>query len=173
MHKSFLITEEEKSRILGLHQVATSTQYLKENEEDWISQSEDIEGESDFSQMETLKSNEDFQDLVTFFIENPEAAREIESAMSVNVNEDYKYYDYSDSRGKKEITKNEYLKRKLMTYGIWGTLMAILGAGLGTMTGGTEVLEAALLMAGMGAPIGAELSASSGREKVDDEDSEM
>ena len=32
MNKSFIITEEERSRILGLHQYATSRQYLKENE---------------------------------------------------------------------------------------------------------------------------------------------
>jgi hypothetical protein len=173
MKNKFIIAESERSRILNMHKEATRRNYIIENEEEWVDLSQDIEGESDFSQMETLKNNEDFQDLVTFFRENPEVASEIERAMNVNVNEDYKYYDYSDSRGKQEITKNEYLKRKLMNYGIWGTLMAILGAGLGTMTGGNEVLEAALLMAGMGAPIGAELSASSGREKVDDEDSEM
>ena len=31
MNKSFIITESERSRILGLHQEATSRQYLKEN----------------------------------------------------------------------------------------------------------------------------------------------
>ena len=36
MHKSFLITEEEKNRILGMHNNATSKQYLKENEEETI-----------------------------------------------------------------------------------------------------------------------------------------
>ncbi len=65
MHKSFLITEEEKSRILGLHQVATSTQYLKENEEDWISQSEDMSTDTDFSKMDLETAKEELDDTLT------------------------------------------------------------------------------------------------------------
>jgi hypothetical protein len=142
---------------------------IKENEEDWIDQANDMDFESDFSKMEKLESNDDFQDLVTFFQENPDIAQEIKNAMEMNVTEAYKYYDYSDSRGKKEITRNEYLKRKLINYGIFGTLGAIVGYMMGTMAG-DEVLQAALLMAGLGGTVGAELSASSGRERVKDDE---
>jgi hypothetical protein len=143
---------------------------IRENEEEWIDQAKDIEGDSDFSKMEKLESNEDFLELVSFFEENPEIAQEIKRAMEGTVTERYKYYDYGDSRGKKEITRNEYLKRKLINYGIFGTLGAIVGYTMGTMSG-DAVLQAALLMAGLGGTVGAELAASSGRERVkDDED---
>ena len=36
MHKSFLITEEEKNRILGMHNNATSKQYLKSFKTLWL-----------------------------------------------------------------------------------------------------------------------------------------
>lgn len=137
---------------------------IKENEEEWVDMSQDMEVESDFSKMD-LESIPEFQELVTFFQENPDIAQEIKSAMESNVTEAYKFYDYSDSRGKKEITRNQYLKRKLMNYGIWGTLGAIVGYMMGTMAG-DEVLQAALLMAGMGGTVGAELSGQVGRERV-------
>ena len=140
---------------------------IKEDEDQWVADSREMEDESDFSKMEKLESNDDFQDLVTFFQENPDIAQEIKNAMEMNVTEAYKYYDYSDSRGKKEITRNQYLKRKLINYGIFGTLGAIVGYMMGTMAG-DEVLQAALLMAGLGGTVGAELSASSGRERVEE-----
>ena len=136
---------------------------IKENEEDWVDMSQDMEVESDFSKMD-LESIPEFQELVTFFQENPDIAQEIKSAMESNVTEAYKFYDYSDTT-KKEITRNQYLKRKLMNYGIWGTLGAIVGYMMGTMAG-DEVLQAALLMAGMGGTVGAELSGQVGRERV-------
>lgn len=136
---------------------------IKENEEDWVDMSQDMEVESDFSKMD-LESIPEFQELVTFFQENPDIAQEIKSAMESNVTEAYKFYDYSDTT-KKEITRNQYLKRKLMNYGIWGTLGAIVGYTMGTMAG-DEVLQAALLMAGMGGTVGAELSGQVGRERV-------
>lgn len=171
MNKSFIITESERSRILGLHRHATSRQYLKENEGEWIDQSQDMEGDSDFSKMEKLKNNEDFQKLVDFFTQNPDAAKDIKNtiSMSSEVSESHKYYDYGDSRGKKEITRSEYLKRKLINYGVFGTLAAVVGYMMGSMAG-QDILEAALLMAGMGGTLGAELSSSVGRERVKDEE---
>lgn len=65
MHKSFLITEEERSRILGMHNNATSKQYLKENEEDWIDQSEDMDFESDYSKAELEKEVLDQAEMTT------------------------------------------------------------------------------------------------------------
>jgi hypothetical protein len=161
MKRIVRLTESDLARIVR--------RVIRENEEEWIDQSMDMEGESDFFKMEKLKSNEDFLELVSFFEENPEIAQEIKRAMEGTVTERYKYYDYGDTT-KKEITKNEYLKRKLINYGIFGTLGAIVGYMMGTMAG-DEVLQAALLMAGLGGTVGAELAASSGRERVkDDED---
>ena len=160
MKRIVRLTESDLARIVR--------RVIRENEEEWIDQSMDMEGESDFSKI-NLEDNEDFLELVSFFEENPEIAQEIKRAMEGTVTERYKYYDYGDTK-KKEITKNEYLKRKLINYGIFGTLGAIVGYTMGTMSG-DAVLQAALLMAGLGGTVGAELAASSGRERVkDDED---
>jgi len=160
MKRIVRLTESDLARIVR--------RVIRENEEEWIDQSMDMESESDFSKIK-LEDNEDFLELVSFFEENPEIAQEIKRAMEGTVTERYKYYDYGDTK-KKEITKNEYLKRKLINYGIFGTLGAIVGYTMGTMSG-DDVLQAALLMAGLGGTVGAELAASSGRERVkDDED---
>ncbi len=159
MKKTIRLTESELINLVR--------RIIKEDEDQWVADSKEMEDESDFSKMEKLENNDDFQDLVTFFQENPDVAEEIKNAMEMNVTEAYKYYDYSDSRGKKEITRNQYLKRKLINYGIFGTLGAIVGYMMGTMAG-DEVLQAALLMAGLGGTVGAELSASSGRERVEE-----
>ena len=162
MKKTIRLTESDLARLIK--------RMIKENEQDWIDQAQDMDTESDFSKMEKLEQNEDFQDLVSFFQENPEIAQEIKNSMENNVSEAYKYYDYGD--GKKEITRNQYLKRKLINYGIWGTLGAIVGYMMGTMAG-DDVLQAALLMAGLGGTVGAELSASSGRERIKEQDEEL
>lgn len=178
MNKSFIITEQERSRILGLHQEATSRQYLRENEEEWIDQSQEMEMEGDFSKIDLEKLNkiDEFRQLVQFFKDNPDVAEDIENAMenpeemSSEISEKYKYYDYSD--GKKEIELSEYLKRKLMTYGVFVPLAAVVGYMMGSMAG-QDILEAALLMAGMGGTLGAELSSNVGRERVKDDEEEM
>ena len=161
MKKIIRLTESDLARIVK--------RVIKENEEDWISQSEDMEVDSDFSKMEKLKSSEDFQELVDFFKENPDAAEDIKSILEDNLNEGYKYYDYGDN--KKEITRNQYLKRKLATYGVSTLFSGILGFMLGTMAG-DEILQAALLMAGMGGFTFGSLASEVGREKVDDEEEE-
>ena len=163
MKKIIRLTESDLARLIK--------RMIKENEQDWIDQAQDMDVESDFSKME-LENIEEFQELVSFFEENPNIAQEIKNAMESNVSEAYKYYDYGDSRGKKEITRNQYLKRKLINYGIWGTLGAIVGAMMGTM-GGEGVLQAALLTAGLGGTVGAELSASSGRERIKEQDEDF
>ena len=159
MKRIVRLTESDLHRIVR--------RVIKENEEEWVSQSQEMEGESDFSKMDKLEGNTDFQSLVGFFEENPDIAQDIQNAMGGSMNEGQKYYDYSDSRGKKEITRNEYLKRKLINQGVWGTLGGIVGYMMGTMSG-DEVLQAALLMAGLGGTIGAELSGQVGRERVEE-----
>jgi hypothetical protein len=161
MKRIIRLTESDLARIVK--------RVIKENEEEWISQSEDMEMDSDFSKMEKLKRNDDFQELVRFFEENPKKAKEIKKALEMNVNESYKYYDYGDN--KKEITKNHFLKRKLITYGLSGLLSGIVGYMMGTMAG-DDILQAALLMAGLGGGVLGTLSSEVGREKVkDDEES--
>ena len=74
MNKSFIITEQERSRILGLHQEATSRQYLRENEEEWIDQSQEMEMESDFSKIDLEKLNKyfDFAIVKRTYIQSPQ-----------------------------------------------------------------------------------------------------
>jgi hypothetical protein len=159
MKKIIRLTESDLTRIIK--------RVIKENEEEWISQSEDMEMDSDFSKMEKLKQNDDFQRLVSFFKENPDKAEKIQRALEMNVNESYKYYDYGDN--KKEITRNHFLKRKLTTYGLSSLLAGIVGYMMGTMAG-DDVLQAALLMAGLGGGVLGTLSSEVGRERVKDDE---
>jgi hypothetical protein len=159
MKKVIRLTESDLTRIIK--------RVIKENEEEWISQSEDMEMDSDFSKMEKLKQNDDFQRLVSFFKENPDKAEKIQRALEMNVNESYKYYDYGDN--KKEITRNHFLKRKLTTYGLSSLLAGIVGYMMGTMAG-DDVLQAALLMAGLGGGVLGTLSSEVGRERVKDDE---
>lgn len=139
---------------------------IKENEEDWIDMSQDMEAESDFSQMD-LESIPEFQELVDIFKNNKEIADYYRERLGMNVNENYKYYDYGDN--KKEITKSDYRKRKLLTYTVATLASAIVGYFMGTMAQ-DQVLEAALIAAGMGGPLIGALSSEVGREKVKDDE---
>ena len=159
MKKIIRLTESDLVRIVK--------QVIKENEEEWISQSQDMEMDSDFSKMEMLKQNEDFLELVDRFKEDPEMAKNIQRALEMNINESYKYYDYGDN--KKEITRNHFLKRKLTTYGLSTLLAGIVGYTMGTMAG-DDILQAALFMAGLGGGVLGTLSSEVGREKVKDEE---
>jgi hypothetical protein len=159
MKKIIRLTESDLARIVK--------RVIKENEEEWVSQSEDMEMDSDFSKMEMLKQNEDFLELVDMFKEDPEMAKDIQRALEMNINESYKYYDYGDN--KKEITRNHFLKRKLITYGIASLVSGILGYTMGVMSG-DDILQAALLMAGMGGAVWGTLASEVGREKVKDEE---
>lgn len=139
---------------------------IKENEEDWVDMSQDMEAESDFSQMD-LESIPEFQELVDIFKNNKELADYYRERLGMNVNENYKYYDYGDN--KKEITKSDYRKRKLLTYTVATLASAIVGYFMGTMAQ-DQVLEAALIAAGMGGPLIGALSSEVGREKVKDDE---
>ena len=161
MKRIIRLTESDLTRLVR--------RIVKENEESWISQSEDLGAESDFSYM-NLKQDKKFKRLVSFFKKNPEVAMDIKKSLERSVNENYKYYDYSDAP-KKEITKNQFLKRKLTTYGLATLVSAIVGSTIGVMAG-EEVLQAALVAAGMGGPLFGALSSEVGREKVDDKTSD-
>jgi hypothetical protein len=159
MKRIIRLTESDLTRIVK--------RVIRENEEEWISQSEDMEMDSDFSKMEMLKQNEDFLELVDMFKEDPKMAKDIQRALEMNINESYKYYDYGDN--KKEITRNHFLKRKLITYGLSTLLAGIVGYTMGTMAG-DDILQAALLMAGLGGGVLGTLSSEVGREKIKDEE---
>ena len=161
MKKTIILTESDLRRIIR--------RAIKENEEEWINQSQDMEGESDFSTMKLQKS-EDFNELVAFFKENPEAAEKIKKALSMGVNENYEYYDYSESKPKK-ITKNKFLRRKLITYGIATLVSGAIGYTLGVMSG-DQIIQAALLAAGMGGATFGTLSSEVGRVKKKDEEND-
>lgn len=160
MKKIITITESDLLRIVKM--------VIKENEKEWMDMSQDMEMESDFSLMK-LKNNKHFKKLVSFFERHPKIANDIKKTLEASITESYEYYDYSV--GKKNITKNQFLKRKLITYGIATTVSAILGAFLGNMAG-EQVIEAALIAAGMGGPLVGALSSEVGREKVDDKTSD-
>jgi len=160
MKKIVRLTERDLRRIVN--------RVIKENEENWIDMSQDIESESDFSQMD-LESIPEFQELVDIFKNNKELADYYRERLGMNVNENYKYYDYGDN--KKEITKSDYRKRKLLTYTVATLASAIVGYFMGTMAQ-DQVLEAALIAAGMGGPLVGALSSEVGREKVDDKTSD-
>ena len=139
---------------------------IKENEEEWVDMSQDVEAESDFSKMD-LESIPEFQELVDIFKNDKELANYYRERLGMNVNESYKYYDYGDN--KKEITKSDYRKRKLATYTVATLVSAIVGYLMGTMAQ-DQVLEAALIAAGMGGPLVGALSSEVGREKVKDDE---
>ncbi len=112
MKKIIRLTESDLRKIFRLA--------IKENEEDWISQSQDIEGESDFGKIEVprdLASNPNFKKLVSFFKRNPEDAEEMESELDTSLNEDYDYFDYTDAQPEK-ISREEFWKRKLRLFGL-------------------------------------------------------
>jgi hypothetical protein len=158
MKRIIRLTESDLTRLVR--------RIVKENEENWISQSEDLGSESDFTSM-NLKQDKRFRRLVSFFKNHPEIAMDIKKSLERSVNENYKYYDYSGAP-KKEITKKHFLNRKLATYGLATIVSAIVGSTIGVMAG-EEVLEAALVAAGMGGPLFGALSSEVGREKVTDE----
>jgi hypothetical protein len=141
---------------------------IKEDEDQWVADSQEMEAESDFSQMEVpaeIAHNRNFRRLVRFFEKNPDVAQELEQELEGGLNEDYEYKDYSEAQPK-DITKKEYWRRKLSTMGLTalaGALMAIpMAGGLGA----DDILEMALAMAAGSAVIGGGLISTVGRTKI-------
>ena len=164
MKKIIRLTESDLRKIFRLA--------IKENEDDWISQSQDIEGESDFKKIEVprdLASNPNFKKLVSFFKRNPEEAEEMESELDISLNEDYDYFDYGDTQPEK-ISREEFWKRKLRLFGLSAAFGAIMGM---FMAGGPDadtVIEMVLAMAAGTAVVSNTLVSTVGREKKKDYD---
>jgi hypothetical protein len=162
MKKTIRLTESDLRKIF--------IRAIRENEEDWISQSQDIEGESDFGKIEVprdLASNPNFKKLVSFFKRNPEEAEEMESELDTSLNEDYDYFDYTDTQPEK-ISREEFWKRKLRLFGLSAAFGAIMGM---FMAGGPDadtVIEMALAMAAGTAVVSNTLISTVSREKKKD-----
>jgi len=141
---------------------------IKEDEDQWVADSQEMEAESDFSQMEVpaeIAHNRNFRRLVRFFEKNPDVAQELEQELEGGLNEEYEYKDYTDAQPK-DISKNEYWRRKLTTLGLGalaGALMAIpMAGGLGA----EDILEMALAMAAGTATIAGGLISNVSRTKI-------
>ena len=159
MKKVIKLTESDLTRIIK--------RVIKENEEDWIAQSQDIEGESDFGKIEVprdLANNPSFKKLVNFFKRNPDAEEKIRSEFDTSLNEDYDYFDYTDAQPEK-ISREEFWKRKLRNFGLSAAFGAVMGM---FMAGGPDadtVIEMALAMAAGTAVVSNTLISTVGREK--------
>jgi hypothetical protein len=164
MKKIIRLTESDLARIVK--------RVIKENEEEWISQSEDMEMDSDFEKIEVpreIADNPHFKKLVSILKRNPEEAEELEMELQGNLNEDYEYFDYSDAQPEK-ISRKDFWVRKIKN--LLGS--AAVGAVMGIfMAGGPDadtVIEMALAMAAGTAVVSNVLISTVGREKVKDEE---
>lgn len=115
---------------------------IKEDEDQWVADSQEIEGESDFSRMD-IQQMPEFQKLVRILKRNPEAAMELQSEMGDGLNEEYEYLDYQDEQPK-EIEKGEYWKRKLQTVGLYSLIGLVSGIAMAGGTSAEDVLQLAL-----------------------------
>ena len=162
MKKIIRLTESDLRKIFRLA--------IKENEEDWISQSQDIEGESDFGKIEVprdLANNPNFKKLVSFFKRNPEEAEEMESELDTSLNEDYDYFDYTDAQPEK-ISREDYWKRKLRLFGLSAAFGAIMGMFMAGGPSADTVIEMALATAAGTAVVSNTLISTVGKEKKKD-----
>jgi hypothetical protein len=115
---------------------------IKEDEDQWAADSQEIEGESDFSRMD-IQQMPEFQKLVRILKRNPEAAMELQSELGDGLNEEYEYMDYQDAQPK-EIEKGEYWKRKLATVGLYSLIGLVSGIAMAGGTSAEDVLQMAL-----------------------------
>jgi len=164
MKKIIRLTESDLTRIIK--------RSIKENEEEWISQSEDMEMDSDFSKVDLPKevtNSEAFKELVKIFKEEPSLAGEVKKKLEGSVNEEHKYFDYGDDRPK-EISKKEYWTRWLISRGAWAAVGALMAIPMGGGLDAKDLLQGALIMALGTGTVGGFLSSTIGREKVKDEE---
>ena len=137
---------------------------IKEDEDQWVADSKEMEDETDFSKME-IQDMPEFQKLVRILKRNPEAAMELQSELGDGLNEEYEYMDYQDAQPK-EIEKGEYWKRKLATVGLYSLIGLVSGIAMAGGTSGQDVLQLALGTAiGGGAIANAAISTVHRRKK--------
>ena len=141
---------------------------IKEDEDQWVADSKEMEDETDFSQMEIpaeIAQNRHFKRLVRFFEKNPDAAEELEQEIENGLNEDYEYKDYTDAQPK-DISKKEYLRRKLTTMGLGAIVGAIMAVPMAGGLGAEDIIQMAIAMAAGSATIAGGLISNVARTKI-------
>jgi hypothetical protein len=84
MKKTIRLTESELINLVR--------RIIKEDEDQWVADSEEMDYETDFSQMEVpaeIAHNRNFRRLVRFFEKNPDVAQEVEAELEGGLNEEY------------------------------------------------------------------------------------
>jgi len=160
MERLIRLTESELIRFVS--------KLIKEDEDQWVADSQEMEDETDFSKMEVpqeIADNRHFKRLVRFFENNPELAGELEQELDGSLNEDYEYKDYTDAQPK-NISKNEYWRRKLTTLGLGALAGAIMAIPMAGGLGAEDILQMALGMAAGTATISGALISNVSREKI-------
>lgn len=141
---------------------------IKEDENEWIDSASDMEGESDFSKIEVpreIANDRHFKKLVRFFENNPDLADNLEEELEGNLNEDYEYKDYTDAQPK-NISKNEYWKRKLTVLGLGAVAGALMAIPMAGGLGAEDILQMALAMAAGTAVVSGGLISNVSRQKI-------
>jgi len=111
---------------------------IKEDEEQWVADSREMEDETDFSKMEVpaeIAHNRNFRRLVRFFEKNP-------------------------------ISRNEYLRRKLTTMGLGAIAGAIMAIPMAGGLGAEDIIQMAIAMAAGTATIAGGLISNVARTKI-------
>jgi hypothetical protein len=160
MKKTIRLTESELINLVR--------RIIKEDEDQWVADSEEMDYETDFSQMEVpaeIAHNRNFRRLVRFFEKNPDVAQEVEAELEGGLNEEYEYKDYTDAQPK-DISKKEYWRRKLSTMGLTALVGALMAIPMAGGLGADDILEMALAMAAGSAVIGGGLISTVGRTKI-------
>ena len=141
---------------------------IKEDEDQWVADSREMEDESDFSKMEVpaeIANNRNFRRVVRFFEKNPDVAQEVEAELNGGLNEEYEYKDYTDAQPK-DISRNEYLRRKLTTMGLGAIAGAIMAIPMAGGLGAEDIIQMAIAMAAGTATIAGGLISNVARTKI-------
>ncbi len=160
MERLIRLTESELISLVG--------KLIREDEDQWVADSQEMEDETDFSKMEIpqeIANDKHFRRIVRFFENNPELANELEQELDGSLNEDYEYKDYTDAQPK-EISKDEYWRRKLTTLGLGALAGAIMAIPMAGGLGAEDILEMALAMAAGTATVAGGLISNVSRTKI-------
>jgi hypothetical protein len=160
MKKTIRLTESELINLIR--------RIIKEDEDQWVTDSKEMEDETDFSQMEVpaeIAYNRNFRRLVRFFQKNPDVAQEVEAELEGGLNEEYEYKDYTDAKPK-DISRNEYLSRKLTTMGLGAIAGAIMAIPMAGGLGAEDIIQMAIAMAAGTATIAGGLISNVARTKI-------
>ena len=160
MKKIIRLTETDLYRIVK--------RVIKENEENWIEDSDEIENEIDLNKIKVpreIANNRHFEKLVKFFKNNPDVADEVQDELDYTLNEEYEYKDYSDTKPK-NISGKEYWVRKLTLLGFSALAGALIAIPMSGGLGADDILQMALGMAAGTAVLSDTLISNVNRKKI-------